>query len=103
MYDEASDIKNNTAPLYSVFSAIHPNIVLFEYFLIKFSLWYVLSITPPGDTIYAEYDDYLMPEFGSDGLKYDIGACRSSTNCDPSDHKTILATAIINHPDQWLR
>ena len=57
----------------------------------------------PGDTIYAEYEDYLMPPYDSDGIKYDIGHCRSSTDCDVSDHKTILATAKINHPDQWLR
>ena len=57
----------------------------------------------PGDTIYAEYDDYLMPPVDSDGIAYDIGVCRSSTDCDQSDHKTILATAKINHPDAWLR
>tara|TARA_B110000014_G_scaffold176814_1_gene126562 strand:+ start:547 stop:1494 length:948 start_codon:yes stop_codon:yes gene_type:complete len=57
----------------------------------------------PGDTIYAEYDDYLMPPIDSNGIEYDIGVCRSSTDCDISDHKTILATAKINHPDQWLR
>ena len=57
----------------------------------------------PGDTIYAEYDDYLMPPVGSDGIEYEIGHCRSSTDCDVSDHKTFLATAKINHPDQWLR
>ena len=57
----------------------------------------------PGDTIYAEYEDYLMPPYDSDGIKYDIGHCRSSTDCDVSDHKTIIATAKINHPDQWLR
>ena len=57
----------------------------------------------PGDKIYAEYDDYLMPPVDADGNEYSIGTCRSSTECDPSDHKTILATAIINHPDQWLR
>jgi len=56
----------------------------------------------PGDTIYAEYEDYLMPPYDSDGIKYDIGHCRSSTDCDISDHKTIIATAKINHPDQWL-
>ena len=49
----------------------------------------------PGDRIYAEYDDYLMPPFDKDGKKYDIGTCRSSTDCDPSDHKTILAVATI--------
>ena len=57
----------------------------------------------PGDTIYAEYDDYLMPPYDADGIKYEIGLCRSSTDCDVSDHKLILATAKINHPDQWLR
>jgi hypothetical protein len=57
----------------------------------------------PGDTIYAEYDDYLMPPYDADGKKYEIGLCRSSTDCDVSDHKLILATAKINHPDQWLR
>ena len=57
----------------------------------------------PGDIIYAEYDDYLMPTYDSDGIKYDLGTCRSSTDCDVSDHKTILAIAKINHPDQWLR
>ena len=57
----------------------------------------------PGDTIYAEYEDWLMPPFDSDGIKYDIGSCQSSTNCELSDHKTILTTAKINHPDQWLR
>jgi len=57
----------------------------------------------PGDIIYAEYEDHLMPEFDSDGIKYGIGACQSSTNCEPSDYKTILATAKVNHPDQWLR
>ena len=49
----------------------------------------------PGDRIYAEYDDYLMPPVDSDGVEYDIGTCRSSTDCDPSDHKTILAVATI--------
>ena len=44
-----------------------------------------------------------MPPVDADGIKYDIGLCRSSTDCDVSDHKTILATAKINHPDQWLR
>ena len=57
----------------------------------------------PGDTIYAEYDDFLMPPVDTDGKEYDIGLCQSSTNCDTSDHKTILATAKINHPDAWLR
>jgi len=57
----------------------------------------------PGDTVYAEYDDYLMPPYDADGNKYDIGHCRSASDCDISDHKTILATAKINHPDQWLR
>ena len=49
----------------------------------------------PGDTIYAEYDDYLMPPFDADGNTYSIGNCHSSTQCDPSDHKTILAIAKI--------
>ena len=31
----------------------------------------------------------------ADGIEYDIGTCRSSTDCDPSDHKTILAVATI--------
>jgi hypothetical protein len=57
----------------------------------------------PGDTIYAEYEDYLMPPFDADGVKYEIGVCRSSTDCDVRDHKLLLATAKINHPDQWLR
>jgi len=57
----------------------------------------------PGDTIYAEYEDWLMPTYDADGNKYDIGVCRSSTDCDVSDHKLLLATAKINHPDQWLR
>ena len=57
----------------------------------------------PGDTIYAQYDDYLMPPVDADGIKYNIGICRSSDDCDPSDHKTILATSKINHPDAWLR
>ena len=57
----------------------------------------------PGDTIYAEYEDHLMPAYDADGVKYDIGVCRSSTDCDVSDHKLLLATAKINHPDQWLR
>jgi len=57
----------------------------------------------PGDTIYAEYEDYLMPPVDADGVEYDIGVCRSSTSCEQSDHKTIIATAKINHPDQWLR
>ena len=57
----------------------------------------------PGDTIYAEYEDWLMPPFDADGIKYHIGHCRSSSDCDVSDHKTILATAKINHPDAWLR
>ena len=52
----------------------------------------------PGDTIYAEYEDWLMPTFDADGNKYDIGVCRSSTDCDVSDHKLLLATAKINHP-----
>jgi len=49
----------------------------------------------PGDTIYAEYDDYLMPPVDADGNTYSLGSCPSSTNCDPSDHKTILAIAKI--------
>ena len=49
----------------------------------------------PGDTIYAEYDDYLMPPVDSDGNHYDIGNCSSKTDCTPSDHKTILAIAHI--------
>ena len=49
----------------------------------------------PGDKIYAEYDDYLMPPVSADGVEYDIGVCRSSTDCDPSDHKTILAVATV--------
>ena len=49
----------------------------------------------PGDKIYAEYDDYLMPPKDADGKEYDIGTCRSSSDCDPSDHKTILAVATI--------
>jgi len=49
----------------------------------------------PGDRIYAEYDDYLMPPKDADGKEYDIGTCRSSTDCDPSDHKTILAVATV--------
>ena len=49
----------------------------------------------PGDRIYAEYDDYLMPPKDADGRQYDIGTCRSSTDCDPSDHKTILAVATV--------
>lgn len=49
----------------------------------------------PGDKIYAEYDDYLMPPVAADGVEYDIGVCRSSNDCDPSDHKTILAVATI--------
>ena len=57
----------------------------------------------PGDTIYAEYEDYLMPPYDADGIKYDLGVCRSSADCDVSDHKLLLATAKINHPDQWLR
>ena len=55
----------------------------------------------PGDTIYAEYDDYLMPSVDSEGIEYDIGNC--NTECTPSDHKTILAIAKVNHPNQWLR
>ena len=51
----------------------------------------------PGDRIYAEYDDYLMPPKDADGKEYDIGTCRSSSDCDPSDHKTILAVATILH------
>ena len=50
----------------------------------------------PGDTIYAEYEDYTMPPYDDDGIKYDLGACSSKTNCSPSDSKTILATAKIN-------
>ena len=57
----------------------------------------------PGDTIYAEYDDYLMPPVDSEGREYSIGNCASSTDCTPSDHKTILAIAKVNHPNQWLR
>ena len=57
----------------------------------------------PGDTIYAEYDDYLMPPTDADGIAYHIGSCQSSTDCDQNDHKTIVATAKINHPDAWLR
>ena len=57
----------------------------------------------PGDTIYAEYEDHLMPAYDADGVKYEIGVCRSSTDCDISDHKLLIATAKINHPDQWLR
>ena len=57
----------------------------------------------PGDTIYAEYEDHLMPTYDADGVKYEIGVCRSSTDCDESDHKLLIATAKINHPDQWLR
>jgi len=49
----------------------------------------------PGDRIYAEYDDYLMPPKDTDGIEYDIGTCRSSSDCDPSDHKTILAVATV--------
>jgi hypothetical protein len=49
----------------------------------------------PGDRIFAEYDDYLMPPVDADGNEYSIGMCRSSTLCDPSDHKTILAVATI--------
>jgi len=49
----------------------------------------------PGDRIYAEYDDYLMPPVDADGIEYALGTCRSSTDCDPSDHKTILAVATI--------
>ena len=56
----------------------------------------------PGDTIYAEYEDYTMPQYDDDGIKYDLGTCTSKTNCSPSDHKIILATAKIIHPDAWL-
>lgn len=49
----------------------------------------------PGDRIFAEYDDYLMPPVDSEGNEYSIGTCRSSTDCDPSDHKTITAIATI--------
>jgi hypothetical protein len=49
----------------------------------------------PGDTIYAEYDDYLMPPVDADGIEYDISICSSSSTCDSGDHKTILATAKI--------
>jgi len=49
----------------------------------------------PGDRIFAEYDDYLMPPVDADGIEYSIGTCRSSSDCDPSDHKTILAVATI--------
>jgi len=49
----------------------------------------------PGDQIYAEYDDYLMPPVDADGREYSLGWCRSSSDCDPSDHKTILAVATV--------
>ena len=49
----------------------------------------------PGDTIYAEYDDYLMPPVDSDGREYSLGNCQSKTDCTPSDHKTIVAIAKI--------
>ena len=49
----------------------------------------------PGDRIYAEYDDYLMPPVDAEGNEYALGFCRSTTDCDPSDHKTILAVATI--------
>ena len=50
----------------------------------------------PGDTIYAEYDDYLMPPVDSEGVEHHIGNCRSSTDCDPSSHRTMIATAKIS-------
>ena len=49
----------------------------------------------PGDKIYAEYDDYLMPPKDADGNEYALGNCYSSDNCAPSDHKTILAVAQV--------
>ena len=56
----------------------------------------------PGDTIYAEYEDYTMPPFDDDGKQYDLGSCASKTNCSPSDYKIILATAKITNPNAWL-
>ena len=52
-------------------------------------------LAKPGDTIYAEYDDYLMPPIDSEGREYNIGNCLSKTDCTPSDHKTILAIAKV--------
>jgi len=37
----------------------------------------------------------LMPPKDADGRSYSIGNCHSTTQCDPSDHKTILAIAKI--------
>ena len=53
IYEEASEIKNNIAPLYSSFLAILPKIVLSEYFLMNFLSWYVVSRTPPGESVFT--------------------------------------------------
>ena len=38
---------------------------------------------------------FIPMEVDAEGNEYALGFCRTTTDCDPSDHKTILAVATV--------
>ena len=53
IYDEASDAKNKSGPLYSSLLAILPRIVFSEYFFTKSFFIYDSFKTPPKDNVFT--------------------------------------------------